>query len=62
LDLKVALFNLFADLGDWLAGQSRNRDRAIILVIISIFSPLGFLFASSFIASVYRKRLKRAKR
>lgn len=62
LDLKVTLFDLFADLGDWLAEQSKKKGTAIILVIISFFSPLGFLFASSFIASVYRKGLKRTKR
>jgi hypothetical protein len=52
------LFNLFADLGDWLVNKAKNKDTAIILGVLSIFTPIGFIFAISFIMSVYRKRKK----
>jgi hypothetical protein len=53
------LFNLFADLGDWLTKKVKNKDYAIILSVLCIFSPLNLIFAISFIASVYRKSKKR---
>ena len=52
------LFNLFADLGDWLIDKVKKKDNAIILGVLSILSPIGFIFAISFIMSVYRKRRK----
>ena len=52
------LFNLFANLGDWLTKEAKKRDTAIILIILSIFSPIGFLFATGFIMSALRKRKK----
>jgi len=52
------LYNFFADLGDWLTKEAKNRDNAIILVVLSILSPLGLIFAVSFIASIHRKKGK----
>jgi hypothetical protein len=59
LSWKKKLFNLFADLGDWLTEEVKNRDNAIIVGILCIFSPLNMVFAVSFIASVYRKSKRR---
>jgi len=53
------LYNLFADWGDWLEKESKNKWSAVILGILSVFSPMGFLFAISFIMSANRKRKKR---
>lgn len=55
---RKTLFELFANLGDWLTKEAKNRDNAIILGVLSILSPIGFIFAISFIMSVYRKRKK----
>jgi hypothetical protein len=56
VSLKKELYNLFADLGDWLREQSKNKDRAIILGILCILSPINIIFAISFIASANRKK------
>lgn len=50
-----AIVNLAADFGEWLHKISQNKTNAIILVVLSFFSPLGFLFASSLIAHAYKK-------
>ncbi len=49
------IISLAADFGDWLTRMSKNKTNAIILVILSIISPLGFLFATCMIANNYRK-------
>jgi hypothetical protein len=59
LSWEKKLYNLFADLGDWLTEEVKNRDNAIILGILCILSPLGFIFAVSFIASIHRKSKRR---
>jgi len=53
------LYNLFADLGDWLTEKVKDRDNAIIIGILCIFSPLNLIFAVSFIASIHRKSKRR---
>lgn len=52
------VYNLFADFGDWLNKKSRDRDYAIILAILSLFSPLNLIFCLAFIASANRKKRK----
>lgn len=59
MGLKKKLYNLFADLGDWLIKKSKDKENAIILVILCLISPLNLFFAVSFIASAYRKKNKR---
>jgi hypothetical protein len=53
------LYNLFADLGDWLVEKVKNTDNAIIIGILCIFTPLNLIFALSFIAFHNRKGKKR---
>ena len=50
---------LAADLGEWLETTSRKKSNAIILVILAIIAPIGFLFATSLIAHSYRKGRKK---
>ena len=54
-----ACANLVANFGEWLYKVSRNKSNAILLVILALFSPLGFIFASSLIAYAYRKGKKK---
>lgn len=49
------LYDLFADLGDWLGKKSKDKGNAIILAVLCIVSPLNLVFAVSFIASSHRK-------
>jgi hypothetical protein len=56
---KMKIFNLFADLGDWLMEKSKDKGNATILAVLCIFSPLNLIFAVSFIAAVYRKGKKK---
>jgi len=37
---KRKLYNLFADLGDWLGKKSKDKGHAIILAVLCIVSPL----------------------
>ena len=53
------VYNLFADFGDWLNKKSKDKDYAIILAILSLFSPLNLIFCLGFIASANRKKRKR---
>jgi hypothetical protein len=55
---RKSLFNFFANFGDWLTKEAKKKDAAIILIVLSIFSPIGFLFATGFIISILRKRKK----
>lgn len=48
-----------SDLGGWLSEKSKKKTNAIILVILSILSPIGFIFATSLIAYSYRKGKKK---
>jgi hypothetical protein len=52
------IFDFFADFGDWLFKVAKKRNNAIVIVILSIFSPIGLIFVGSFVASIYRKRRK----
>lgn len=61
MNWKKKIYNLFADLGDWLGEKAKDRGNAIILAILCIFSPLNLIFALSFIASVNRKKMIRKK-
>jgi len=54
-----AVVELAADFGEWLEKIAKNKTNAIITVVLSIFSPLGFVFAASLIANAYRKRKKK---
>jgi hypothetical protein len=56
MGLKRELYNLFADLGDWLREESRQKNKAIILGILCIISPINLIFAVGFIASANRKK------
>ncbi|MBI2005427.1 MAG: hypothetical protein HYS80_01555 [Candidatus Aenigmarchaeota archaeon] len=49
------IVKLASDFGEWLYKKSRKKSNVIILVVLSFFSPLGFVFASSLIAYAYRK-------
>ena len=53
------IVNLAADFGEWLSKTSKTKSNAVILVILSFFSPLGFVFAASLIANAYRKGKKK---
>ena len=53
---RKKVVDIAADLGDWLVEKSKKKRNAIILTIISLLSPLGFIFAASMIARSYRKR------
>ena len=48
-----------ADFGEWLTKAAKKKTNAIILVILAVFSPLGFIFASGLIAYAYRKGKKK---
>lgn len=53
------IVKLSSDFGEWLYKTSRKKSNAIILVILSFFSPLGFVFSTSLIAYAYRKGKKK---
>ena len=53
------VIKLASDFGEWLYKASRNKSNAVTLVVLSLFSPLGFVFASSLIAYAYRKGKKK---
>ena len=53
------IVKLASDFGEWLHNTARNKTNAIILVLLSIVSPLGFIFAASLIAYAYRKGKKK---
>ena len=54
-----AIVKLASDFGEWLYNSSKKKSNAVILVVLSFFSPLGFVFASSLIAYAYRKGKKK---
>jgi len=54
--LGKKLFNLFANIGDWIIREVKKKDSAIVLGILSVIYPIGFVFTVSLIVSIYRKR------
>ncbi len=53
------IVKLASDFGGWLYKASKKKSNVVILVVLSFFSPLGFIFASSLIAYAYRKGKKK---
>jgi len=54
-----SIYNLFADLGDWLTEEVKNSFHAFVIALLSLIAPLGFIFVISFIASSNRKQKKK---
>lgn len=55
----IMIVKLAADFGEWITKMSKNKNNAILLVVLALFSPLGFIFAASLIAYAYRKSKKK---
>lgn len=54
-----ALLKLVADFGEWLFKRAGNKSNAVIMVVLSFFSPLGLIFAASLITYAYMKNKKK---
>ncbi len=52
------LLELMGDFGEWIVSKSRKKSNAVILVILSLISPLAFIFVSSIIVHFYRQGKK----
>ncbi|HLC58992.1 MAG TPA: hypothetical protein VJH34_00530 [archaeon] len=52
------IYNMFADLGDWLNRKSKKDNPALVIGILSIIAPLGLIFIISFIFSANRRGKK----
>lgn len=54
------ILDIAVDFGEWLVEKSKKKNNAIIIVILSIFSPLAFLFSACMIAYNYRKSKRKS--
>ncbi len=53
------IVKLASDFGEWLYKKARKKSNVVVLFVLSFFSPLGFVFASSLLAYAYRKGKKK---